>query len=371
MVFKSEMRLKSSMNRAILLSAAMVVVCLAPTQSWGVSFVEESAKVATTDGTPYGVTPPMGFEVPLAPGFNLIALGGGGGGMIQDITQGLRSRGTLIRVVGFETPLINPNGFSGVGGKLYDPFVPSHINNLEYTDDRLGYWFKMSAADVLNASGGTAKVVAHSADPFTDGALSPVYDFLGLYGRLTVDDEPAQLGTQIEVVDGGGNLAGRFEVREEGYYGFIPLYRDDPSSAVDEGADTGEWLSIVVDGQATGQHVQWTSFGDAIRVDVGSTSVPSDFRLQANYPNPFNPETWIPFSLSTDSEVTVEVYRLDGTLVRTIGLGLMEAGEYTSRDDAVHWDGRNDTGERVASGVYFYRLVAGSYSEARRLVILK
>jgi len=364
MIFKSEMRLKSSMNRAILLTAAMVVVCLAPTQSWGVSFVEESAKVATTDGTPYGVTPPMGFEVPLAPGFNLIALGGGGGGMIQDITQGLRSRGTLIRVVGFETPLINPNGFSGVGGKLYDPAVPGFVNSLEYTDDRLGYWFKMSAADVLNASGGTAKVVAHSEDPFTDGALSPVYDFLGLYGRLTVDDEPAQLGTQIEVVDGGGNLAGRFEVREEGYYGFIPLYRDDPSSAVDEGADTGEWLSIVVDGQATGQHVQWTSFGDAIRVDVGSTSVPSDFRLQANYPNPFNPGTTIPYRIAEEAHVSLRIWNTSGQLTRELVASTQSAGHYTAT-----WDGRDNAGHAVANGVYFAKLIAGDYQATQKMVL--
>jgi len=96
-----------------------------------------------------------------------------------------------------------------------------------------------------------------------------------------------------------------------------------------------------------------------------------DTALLPNYPNPFNPETWIPFSLSADSDVRLEVYDVDGGLVRTLNLGLVEAGEYTTKADAAYWDGRNDTGERVASGVYFYRLTAGSYSETRRLVILK
>jgi hypothetical protein len=96
-----------------------------------------------------------------------------------------------------------------------------------------------------------------------------------------------------------------------------------------------------------------------------------DTSLLPNYPNPFNPETWIPFSLSAESDVSVRLYNVDGTLVRTINLGKVQAGEYTSKGDAAYWDGRNDTGERVASGVYFYRLVAGSFSETRRLVIMK
>ena len=96
-----------------------------------------------------------------------------------------------------------------------------------------------------------------------------------------------------------------------------------------------------------------------------------DTSLLPNYPNPFNPETWIPFSLSADSDVSVLLYNVDGTVVRTINLGKIKAGDYTAKSDAAYWDGRNDTGERVASGVYFYRLVAGSYSATRRLVIMK
>ena len=93
--------------------------------------------------------------------------------------------------------------------------------------------------------------------------------------------------------------------------------------------------------------------------------------LLPNYPNPFNPETWIPFTLSEASEVTLRVYDVDGQVVRTLELGAREAGAYTSREGAAHWDGRNDLGEAVASGMYFYELSAGTTRNIRRMVIRK
>ena len=93
--------------------------------------------------------------------------------------------------------------------------------------------------------------------------------------------------------------------------------------------------------------------------------------LLPNYPNPFNPETWIPFTLSNASEVTLRVYDMDGRVVRTLDLGARESGSYASREGAAYWDGRNELGEKVASGVYFYELSADAYREIRRMVILK
>ena len=93
--------------------------------------------------------------------------------------------------------------------------------------------------------------------------------------------------------------------------------------------------------------------------------------LLPNYPNPFNPETWIPYQLSNASDVQITIYNTKGIVVRILGLGHQAAGYYTDRNRAAHWDGRNGLGENVASGVYFYQLQADNISLMRKMVILK
>ena len=98
---------------------------------------------------------------------------------------------------------------------------------------------------------------------------------------------------------------------------------------------------------------------------------PTETRLLANYPNPFNPETWIPYQLATDADVQILIYDVRGKVVRHLALGYQSAGYYTSASRAAYWDGRNSLGERVASGVYFYQLLANEVSPLRKMVILK
>ena len=98
---------------------------------------------------------------------------------------------------------------------------------------------------------------------------------------------------------------------------------------------------------------------------------PKQTLLFANYPNPFNPETWIPYQLANPSNVQVTIYNSRGTVVRQLELGHQPDGYYTSRSRAVYWDGRNDAGEPVASGTYFYQLRTDNASLLRKMVILK
>ena len=93
--------------------------------------------------------------------------------------------------------------------------------------------------------------------------------------------------------------------------------------------------------------------------------------LLANYPNPFNPETWIPYQLSASADVSVSIYSVNGHLVRRLDLGHQVAGVYRSRSRAAYWDGRNEFGERVASGLYFYTLTAGDFTATRKMLIRK
>ena len=99
--------------------------------------------------------------------------------------------------------------------------------------------------------------------------------------------------------------------------------------------------------------------------------IPEETALLANYPNPFNPETWIPYQLAKAADVALTIYATDGAVVRTLALGHQPAGVYKNRSRAVHWDGRNDIGERVASGVYFYTLTVGDFSATRKMLIMK
>ena len=100
-------------------------------------------------------------------------------------------------------------------------------------------------------------------------------------------------------------------------------------------------------------------------------TVPKTTALLANYPNPFNPETWIPYQLATPAEVTLTIYSVEGALVRTLSLGHLSAGLYQSRSRAAYWDGRNMMGEPVASGLYFYTLTAGEFTATRKMLIRK
>ena len=98
---------------------------------------------------------------------------------------------------------------------------------------------------------------------------------------------------------------------------------------------------------------------------------PAKTALLANYPNPFNPETWIPYELTADTNVILRIYNAQGVVVRVLPLGQQSAGYYTTRERAAYWDGRNTHGEQVASGLYFYQLETDTMSSLRKMVILK
>ena len=123
--------------------------------------------------------------------------------------------------------------------------------------------------------------------------------------------------------------------------------------------EDGEGINLPLSVEPRGD-LALTMFGDIKRT-----------ALLQNFPNPFNPETWIPYTLADDSEVNVRIYDVEGKLVRNLDIGYQRAGRYLSRQNAVYWDGRDQLGESVSSGVYFYTLKAAGFSDTRRMVILK
>ena len=111
--------------------------------------------------------------------------------------------------------------------------------------------------------------------------------------------------------------------------------------------------------------------GITVLKDLLAALTPEKTKLFSNYPNPFNPETWIPYQLAEHADITLHIYSSDGQLIRTLVLGKQAAGIYQNRNRAAYWDGKNEYGESVASGVYFYTLTAGNFIATRPMVIRK
>ena len=146
--------------------------------------------------------------------------------------------------------------------------------------------------------------------------------------------------------------------------------------SVVQGGDTIELRVIGPNGNAESQPLTFKVTPEhlanaVLSVRLDGIGRPEQNLLLQNYPNPFNPETWIPYQLSEDSAVSISIYDTTGRLVRTLSLGFQSAGFYNSQGRAAYWDGRNELGERVASGIYFYQLTTPSFQQTRRLVIVK
>ena len=129
----------------------------------------------------------------------------------------------------------------------------------------------------------------------------------------------------------------------------------------------------------------WTEYDGSLAFQKGITALENILKalasasektapktaLFANYPNPFNPETWIPYQLAAPTEVVITIQTATGRIVRTLPLGQQSAGVYKTPNRAAHFDGKNDIGEPVTSGIYFYTLTAGDFTATRKMLIRK
>lgn len=158
------------------------------------------------------------------------------------------------------------------------------------------------------------------------------------------------------------------------------VYRKHTSSIhLPEGSFPGVWGVIGISVTDKARNNIYHDFTEITRFEVeeGTAAapviavLPDNTQLLANYPNPFNPETWIPYQLAAAADVTLTIYAVDGKLIRTLALGQQPGGMYQSKSRAAYWDGRNEHNELVASGLYFYTLTAGEFSETRKMLIRK
>jgi hypothetical protein len=184
------------------------------------------------------------------------------------------------------------------------------------------------------------------------------------------------------VFTANGLPCGFGKVIRSGVFGFLPVYADDVTTPEIDGARLGEDLLLTVNGKTAtingsdgsgASKLRWLGQHAVAKVELTVTSNPrpTTVAVGQNHPNPFNPETWIPYQLSSPAEVTIRIYNVKGQLIYSLNLGHQPAGFYLSKDKAIHWDGKDSLGDTVASGMYFYTLQAGEFRATRKMVIMK
>ncbi len=270
-------------------------------------------------------------------------------------------------------------GFDG-GGLTYEPSLPE-FSTLNTLAPCFGYWLKVFDASTLIYPGFNSAPYIEQDENTNSGVLArmgveseltPSSSWMDIYStNLTLDGSPVNAGVEIRIVDANQQLVGYGRTASSGKLMFTPVYGS--SAENDGGLRVGESFSLVVDGQATIESFTFGQRGERLEIGSlslssgpGGTVLPNEFALKQNYPNPFNPSTEISFSLPKASQVTIEVFNVLGKRVATLLSGFHEAGTST-----VTWDAVTDDGQAVASGMYFYRLNAGNFTQTRKMVLLK
>ncbi len=266
-------------------------------------------------------------------------------------------------------------GFNGTA-QTYDPNEPT-LSDLDFLSPHFGYWLKTSASGTLTYPG----LVPLVTDPFAgadfkavpQSGVIPTPEWIDMYGEgIILDGELVPAGSMIEVFDEDGNLCGSATVEQGGVVKFTPIYFDLGSTPVDEGTQRGGRVNFSVNGQPVNEDYQIEQFGQ--RLQLGqftslqrtSAELPTDFVLKQNFPNPFNPATLIEFNVPKTEFVSLEVFNLLGERVNTLVNRSLPVGSY-----GVTWNGDDSEGNVVPSGIYFYRLTAGDFTETKKMMLVK
>ena len=187
---------------------------------------------------------------------------------------------------------------------------------------------------------------------------------------LPLRDSRINIVSDLLTIDGIKDNVSSVLVSDNGIFKLVAEVGDNGDTTIDGGQSF--FLVAEKDSTVTLSGNGWNnSVGAAPSITIAKDTQPVESVLLPNYPNPFNPETWIPYYLADDADVYLTIYDITGMVVRQLDLGHQQAGDYRDRTKAVYWDGRNSVGEMVGSGVYFYQLRAGDFSQIRKMVIIK
>jgi len=262
-------------------------------------------------------------------------------------------------------------GFDG-GGLTYDP-VYSQFSNLQVLSPGFGYWVKLTSADTLvypdnqlEQSQVVSRIASRTA---TKNNLNPTNEWISVFGEgIVLNNHPLKVDAVIQAKDPGGIICGEYVVARKGSFGMMPVYRDDPMTDIDEGAEPNDEIRLYVDGIEVDERVMWNGFGEVYRLGLKplKSVVPMSYELSQNYPNPFNPVTQIQYQVSEAHHITMTIFNIRGQFVRTVIDEWREPGYHF-----VIWNGKDEFGKGVSSGVYIYQMKAGKYIRTKKMILLR
>lgn len=252
-------------------------------------------------------------------------------------------------------------GFEG-GGLTYSPSLATDFNTLKVLRPGFGYWIKTTGTDTLiyppTAVNTSSAIILASTGlekiEKSESNVTPTNEWINLWGdSISVKGRLLPAGTLIRAIDKDGILCGEFLVKIEGKLGLMPVYRDEPWTKQDEGAEAGEEVTLYIDDFKVAKGIRWTEFGDVINLSDVVTSlelaeIPREYILHQNYPNPFNPTTTIRYGLPVKTRVKAEVYNVLGQRIAELVDEEQSAGYHN-----IVWQAKT-----IASGVYFLRIHA-------------
>jgi hypothetical protein len=317
-----------------------------------------------------GTAVPVSTPIPVTTGWNLVSY-------LPEMT--MAPADALISLDGI---LLWAYGYDG-GILTYSPTMPQ-FNTLTEMAACNGYWVKVSGNGTLVYPG--ASPVAFTSSyilPYESyggraslptalaGRVSPTTEWVNLYSsNVTLDGASVTPGSRIEAFTADGKLVGSFDVVQPGTFGFMPVYGK--TSDAEIGVEAGQSFYLEIDGARTNETFVWTGNGERIEVgaltsqSAGNNTVPETYSLAQNYPNPFNPSTVISFTMPSAGQARIDVFNILGHKVATVYDGMAAAGT-----TEVVWDGRAESGETVSSGVYFYRLTTDTFTDTKKMMLLK
>jgi len=249
-------------------------------------------------------------------------------------------------------------------------FVPEDtlFNTLHEMKPQFGYWIQSDAGAILRYMPNDCTSVANVPLPVSKvQALTPTRQFMAVYGeRITLDGKELEEGATVSVLTAEDVLCGQGTYSEQ-VLRFTPVYGADIDNRLGY-PKAGDELNLRVNGVDVNETVTWTERGDRVALASLTTGglTPDGFQLSQNYPNPFNPQTSIGFNLPSAGHVTLKVYNILGQEV-----AVLVDGELTAGPHQAVWDGTDESGQAVTSGVYFYRITTESASQTRKMLLMK